>query len=177
MSDEPTLFEYLTQDEWKTCFALAFLADTAEYGPTVNLRPYHVLGGYDDTWESSIIAAVRLLALEHGFDFEAVFVREEDMEILAVQREPLCPENRVYLHSLGVGKLPDIPLAMKTAVRLLEERAPNFSTEPMREALAEIEDARRRVLQTTDGDELEQTRRFIDAALAQLGVRRETYSN
>lgn len=177
MTDEPTLFEYLTQDEWKTCFALAFLADTAEYGPTVNLRPYHVIGGYDDTWESSIIAAVRFLALEHGFDFEAVFVREGDMEILSVQREPLCPENRAYLHALGLGKLPDIPLAMKTAIRLLEERAPSFSTEPLREAKAEIEETRQRVLQTTDGAELEQTRHFIDAALSTLGVRRESQLN
>lgn len=170
MSHKPTIFTYLTREEWKTCFALAFLADT-EYESTVNLRPYQV-EGKERTWESAIIAAVRFLALEHGFKFEGVGVREEDQEILAFQREPVCEGNRIYLDLLALGKLPNIPAAMRTAIRLLNERAPDFNTEPLREALADVEAARDTMLATTDSEELKHTERFIDHALAAIGVER-----
>lgn len=171
MSRRPTLFTYLTRDEWKTCFALAFLAETAEYGATVNLQPYHV-PGKETTWESAFIAVVRWLALEHGVEFEAVWVREEDQEILAFQREPMCEGNRIYLELLALGKLPNIPMAFKTAIKTLNERAPDFDTEPLREALASVEEARATMLATTDPKELERTGRFLDKVLATIGVQR-----
>lgn len=178
MSDQPTIFEFLTQPEWKTCFAVAFMADTAEYGGEVDLRRFHV-EGHEDTWESAIIAAVRYLALEHGMDFEGVMVREEDQEILAYQTTPVCPQNRKYLHLLGIGKLPDIPLALRTAARVLREKAPSFPNEAVREAAEEIEAQRDAVLASDefDPEELKRTETFLDSALSTVGVERIKMTN
>lgn len=168
---EPTIFEYLTQREWKTCFALVFVARTAEYADAVDLRPF-IPPGHEDTWEAWMIAAVRYLGLEHGFRFEAVRVREEDQEILALRREPICFENRIYWNLLSLGKLPDIPSALATAIKDLNEGAPSFNTEPLADVLSEVEDQRRKVLQNTDPEALAETEKTIDAALGAIGVAR-----
>lgn len=169
MAPRPHLFGYLTQEEWKTCFAIAFLADTAAYGREIDLSDYHVRG-QETTWESAIIAAVRFLALEHDFDFEAVGVREEDQEILAKQRNPIRPENALYLELLAVGKLPDIPLAMNVAIRLLHERAPSFNTEALEQCREDIQEQVRQVVTGTNIEELKKTEQVLDAALGSIGV-------
>lgn len=169
MFDRPHLFEYLTQEEWKTCFSLAFLADTSAYGREFDLSDYHV-PGQEATWESAIIAAVRFLALEHDFEFEAIGVREEDHDIVSKQRNPVRPENRLYLELLALGKLPDIPLAMGTAIKLLRERAPSFNTEALEQCREDVREQVRQAVASTDPEELERTEKVLDAALGSLGV-------
>jgi hypothetical protein len=172
---EPHLWEYLAQEEWKTCFALAFV-ETTEYAPAINLRQYHV-EGKEGTWESGIIAAVRFLCLEHNVRFEAVAVREEDREILVSRRDAVEPRNMLYLKLLAMGKLPDIPLALQTAVRLLNERAPSFNTDPLEAASADVEAARRQALATADPEGLVETESLLDRSLAIIGVVRNRKFN
>lgn len=168
MAERPTIFEYLTQEEWKTCFALVFAADT-EFGEDINLSEYHA-EGFEDTWESGIMAAVRFLALEHDFPFTVLRVREEDREFECSQTHPICPQNRLYLHSLGLGKLPDVPLALTTAIKVLHERAPGFNTEALEHLRAEVEEHVRQVVAHTDIEELDRAEKVIDGALASVGV-------
>lgn len=163
------LWEFLTHDEWRTAYAIAFL-DMTEFGEDIDLRPYHV-PSQEHTWESAMIAAVRFLALELGLDFEAVKVREEDHEILSSRTDAVEPGNLIYFQMLKLGKLPADPVrALGAAIRILNERAPSYNTEPMREAMAEIEKARSAVIAHADPEELARTVKAVDHALAIAGL-------
>jgi hypothetical protein len=162
------LFEFLTREEWRMCYAVQFLDDFEEYADAFDLDRFATPGeeGDPDTYEESFRRAIRFLALEHGFEFKALRPRE-DGSIYA--EEPIEARNRVYVSLLQTGGAPDIPGCLR---ELLERAPPSLSTDPIVEAIHEVEtvakDIERKAGEQRPEIEQEISRR--EQALASWGV-------
>lgn len=171
---EPHLFEFLSRVEFKTCFAVAFVADAADYAGAYPLNdasfctPGTPPGTSAESWEESFRRALRNLAFEHGYPFEAVRA-EPDGRILA--GSPICPENRLYVLMFADGGLPHVPDALNSAITDLATKCPSFDAGPLRAALADVEEAVAAVRIDPEGDVLRD--RLRSAAFASLGLVRD----
>ncbi len=137
---EPHLFEFLSRPEFKMCFALAWVSDAADYRGVYPLDSdnYRTPGsppGKAEFWEESIRRAIRYLAFEHGYVFEAVRPHRDGR---IDGKEPITPENKLYRIQLADGGLPHILSALEEAVVLLEQRCPGFEVEPLLAAAADV---------------------------------------
>jgi hypothetical protein len=139
MSD-PHLFEFLSRPEFKMCFALVWVAGSADYRGVYPLDDdsYRTPGtapGKAEYWEESFRRAIRYLAFEHGYIFEAVRPHQDGR---IDGREPITPENRTYRLTLADGGLPHLLSALEEAARHLEEECPSFDLEPLLAAAADV---------------------------------------
>lgn len=165
---EHHLFEFLTREEWRICYAVQFLNDFDEYADPFSLERFATPGleGMADHYEESFRRAIRFLALEHGFEFKALRP-QEDGSIYA--DEPVETRNRVYINLLQTGGSPDIPGCIR---ELLENAPPSLATEPIVEALHEIESVKGDIERKLDEQrpEIEQEIFRREQALASWGV-------
>jgi hypothetical protein len=167
---DPHLFEFLSRPEFKMCFALAWVSDSADYRGCYPLdndsyRTPGSLPGKAEFWEESIRRAIRYLAFEHGYVFEAVRPRQDGR---IDGREPITPENRFYRLQLADGGLPHILSALEEAARHLEERCPGFDLEPLLAAAADVRQSLAGIKIDPEKEALrEQLRR---SAFASLGI-------
>lgn len=168
---EPHLFEFLSRPEFKMCFAVIFIADSADYGGVYPINdpgyctPGTVPGKSAQFWEESFRRAARFLAFEHGYIFEAIRP-EQDGRILA--GHSICPQNKLYAVLLADGGLPHVLSALEDAATHLEFRCPGFDTEPLRAAAADVRQSLEGVKIDPEKEALrEQLRR---SAFASLGI-------
>lgn len=159
------LFEYLTREEWKTLYALAFLDGTDHYGGAYPLRRYADPRA-DETWEEGFYRGLKWLSLEHGVEFTGVAV-SRDGEI-TVPGEPVCEQNLVYLDAfrLGVGANPIS--AMEVACRWLSRNAPDVNLEPLKGCLADLREQRDAV--EVPGEVRDAVMAFRRKALRTIGI-------
>ena len=162
------LFEFLTRKEWRVCYAVQFLDDFEEYADAYDLDRYATPGeeGAPDSYEESFRRAIRFLAIEHGYEFEAV-KPQEDGSIYA--ESPVETRNAMYAILLASGGSPDIPGCLRD---LLAAAPPSLNTEPIREAIHEVESVRDEMIRKSEEQrpEIERELRQRDEALAAWGV-------
>lgn len=165
---EHHLFEFLTREEWRICYAVQFLNDWDEYANPFSLERFATPGleGVDEHYEESFRRAIRFLALEHGFKFKALHPQEDGA---IYSEEPVEPRNRVYINLLQSGGAPDIPGCLR---ELLENAPPSLATEAIVEAIHEIEGVKADVERKFDEQrpEIEQEISRRERVLASWGV-------
>lgn len=137
---EPLLFEFLSRAEWKMCFALIWVNDSLDYKDAYPLdsESYRTPGtpaGKAEYWEESFRRAIRYLAFEHGYEFEAVRPHRDGR---IDGRYPITPENKLYSVVLADGGLPHLSRCLREAADHLEERCPGLDVEPLEAAAADI---------------------------------------
>lgn len=164
------LFQLLTREEWKCCWAVAFLADSEDYGDHIDLERFATPGGRPEdaeTWLETFRRCVRWLA-DLGFRFEALDPKP-DGRIDVLSDGPIEPANILFYAKLATGDAPDYVSALETALEVLPERCPGADLEVFRAALADLQNAVRRV--PAPDREIEQKGDdFADIALSTVGV-------
>jgi len=127
--ERPHLFCFLTREEWKLCYAAAFIEHQgqSDYGGALGLDRYATPGleGRTDDWSEEFRRAIRWLAMEHGFEFQTLRVGENgsitgrptepDGWSDDVPRAPLWG-NALFVFMLAQGQLPNPLDAIRHAI-------------------------------------------------------------
>jgi hypothetical protein len=112
----PHLFICLTREEFKLCFALAFIEHQGreDYGGAIGLDRYATPGteALADSWEEEVKRAIRYLTFDHGFVFEAIRAYEN----MSIQGHPIEEGNMVYVLQMKDGGLPNVLSALQQAI-------------------------------------------------------------
>lgn len=129
----PHPFTFLTRDEWKLVFSVAYLSVADSFAGAYEIHRYTTRGEEGGTrdWCELFLRAVRFLALEHGATFKALRVHRSGV---IENDEPVEPGNVNYAVLLKTG-LPDLPSAFETAIRIAP---PSLDLEPLKGALAQV---------------------------------------
>jgi hypothetical protein len=164
----PHLFTFLTREEFKLAFAVAFVASTDVFGSSYPLERYRTPGfDAEPSWEELIRQAVRYLGLERGYEFTSLHPHDDGRITSSHQVEP---RNAAFVRILEWGSLPDVEDAIRTALAMRTRGSVDLPAEPLEdaleivrghldaarkavnpEALAEIVRIRRRVLEEMMG--------------------------
>lgn len=169
----PHLFTYLTREEFKTLFALVFVAQAVDFRGCYPLDDFATPGTEEvplaqATWEESIRRAGRYLALTYGIEFPSLRF-ERDGRILA-PAEPCQPENMLYVRLFESGQMPSPESALEAAIAKLQN-VEGFDLEPLRSALAGVRQSRDLVLSEEIEPEVKaMAEAYMDAALGTVGV-------
>jgi hypothetical protein len=169
---EPLLFEFLSRAEWKMCFALIWVSDSADYKGAYSLdsESYRTPGspaGKAEFWEESFRRAIRYLSFEHGYEFEAVRPHRDGR---IDGKRPITPENKLYAVTLADGGMPHLLSALRDAAAHLNARCPQVDTEPLQAAAADIELSLQQVKINPEQEALRE--RFRESVFGSLGLAR-----
>jgi hypothetical protein len=112
----PHLFICLTREEFKLCFALAFIESQGreDYGGAIGLDRFPTPGtkAQADSWEEEVRRAIRYLDDEHGFQFEGIQAGNNG----SLQCHPIEEGNMVYVLQMKDGGLPNVLSALQQAI-------------------------------------------------------------
>lgn len=146
---ERHIFGYLSQVEWKACFALVFATHIAfEYRDAYPLRRY-ASGDSDDSLAELFTQAVRYLALEHGTLFAGLTVDAATGTPLAHSEDYLEPRNMIYLSAFATGTMPSPIEAIRVAIPWLQRHAPEMDLDPLHDLLSNLERMRQEAISGT----------------------------
>jgi hypothetical protein len=134
---KPSILLCLSREEFKLCFALAFIESQGrnDYGGALGLDRYATPGSEPraDSWDEEIRRAIRLLTFEHGFAFEGIVARENGSLSCRVVEEG----NMVYHLMLQQGQLPSVLDAVRCAIRW-GEQYPSLPLDTLRAVEADV---------------------------------------
>jgi hypothetical protein len=139
----PSLFQYLTQAEWKLCFSIAFLEASDEFAGAYPLGHYATPGleGRATHYGELFKRAIRFLAMAHDYKFKGMEVGDGGS---IVGRNLVQPENFSYVALLN-GSLPDLPLAIDTAISMAKREIPSLNLDPLHGMLAKVTEDKKRL--------------------------------
>jgi hypothetical protein len=165
MTADHHLFEFLTREEWRMCYALQFLNDWEEYADAFDIDRFATPGteGRPESYEESFRRAIRFLALGHGFTFTSL----QCLDSGEIYGEPIEERNLLYVNLLATGGSPDIPGCLR---ELLAKAPSSVTSEPIREAIEEIEQVVRHIEATAPKDVINERLKAREVALASWGV-------
>lgn len=163
----PHLFTFLTREEFKLCFAVAFVSYTDVFSDAYPLARYSTPGHEpaDHTWEELIKQAIRYLGLECGYQFQALVPHDDGRITAQVQIEP---RNAAFQRLFEWGSLPDVEDALRVAIRLQEVGLPALDPEPLRAALATVRGHLETVRRQVNPDALAEIVRIRRRALDEM---------
>ncbi len=171
----PHLFTFLTREEFKLCFAVAFVSYTDVFSDVYPIARYATPGHEpaDHTWEELIKQAIRYLGLECGYRFQALTPYDDGRITAQVQIEP---RNAAFQRIFEWGSLPDVEDALRVAVRMQGDGLVKIPQEPLRDALAivrgHLETVRRQVNPEAMAEVVKMRRRALDE-LVEAGLSKE----
>lgn len=141
----PHLYQCLTREEFKLCWALRMTLGFESFDDAYPLDSHPSPGAPDiaDTYDEQMKRAIRFLALDHGFNFAGLTVHEDG----SIHGGMIEPRNMTYVRNIALyvrtggelGVMPHPISAAKTAIRILEEQCPALSTEPLHQLIRELE--------------------------------------
>lgn len=133
----PTFFEFLTRDEVRLCFCLAFLENAQGFGGAYPTERFATpsIEGRTDSWIELFRRAIRYLALECDFEFQALDVRADGHILSAGAIEP---RNVAYQALFDSGGMPDLEAALRDTIPMVEREIPGLDPEPLRAALSKV---------------------------------------
>lgn len=134
----PHLFQCLTREEFKVCWAFAFCSRCAGYEDSYDLGRYATpsLEGDTSDWLEIFKRVIRLLHLRHGYSFTGL-LPQPDGEILAKQVEE---RNYLYVTTFKMGQIPDPPSALRMALDDPQIQECGINLEPLRACLDDVEE-------------------------------------
>lgn len=118
-----------------------------------------------------------VLGVQYGVEFEAIRVDEAGGVHLKRER-PIEPRNEMFIYRIAEGKQPDPKAALQTALRLIQERRWAIPTEPLRQALDEVDRSYKEALATIDPETDQLMGKAIHHAMRRAGyIRADDESN
>jgi hypothetical protein len=128
----PQLSLLLSQEEWRTCFAMQWVAtEYGAWGREEQSDGFATLG-------SGLKWAITLLAQRGGYRFKSLRV-DDDGTIFPRQDGVVEPGNLLYVQKVAAGRPVDFLRHVQAAIGLFEREGVTLSVEPLRQAAAEIE--------------------------------------
>jgi hypothetical protein len=164
----PHLFEFLSFEEWKLCFSIAFLEASDLFEASYEIHRYPTPGqeGPTNDFTELFKRAIRFLSFEHGFRFDALEVHRDGR---LTSSGPICPGNAAFFVLLKDKGLPNLPLAFSVAIELAQERATSLPLEPLREAKLQVDQDRAGALSRADPRAERERARMRRSILDELG--------
>lgn len=162
----PTFFEFLTRDEVRLVFCVAFLENAQGFGGAYPTEKFATPGteGRTDSWIELFRRAIRYLALDCGVEFEALDVRA-DGHIFAAG--PIEPRNVAYQALFDSGGIPDLEAALSDVIPRVEREVPGLDPEPLRAALSKVRNDLK-VAEKVDPERAAGIRRLRQAAIREF---------
>lgn len=167
-TDGPHLFQCLSKEEFHVVFAVAFLEanDLFDGSYPISAHASEDHPGETLNWIELFKRAIRYLNRECGMGFSGIDVYPDGE--LAV--EMVEPRNWLYVTMMGdLGMLPNPEKAIELAIELQPHRMPGLNVQPMREALAVIEQHKRSIREQINPDAARALMEFREAALRGAG--------
>lgn len=168
-SRPPHLFQFLTQAEFKLVFALTLVQNSSDF-PEVyyDSAAWATPGSSDDAnWVEYFRRTTRWLGVEKRFEFQGLTPHEDgSIDGHAVVQ----PENHIYVDLMRQGGLPDIPLALETAIQMIAEKGLAISIEPLRATLAGVHEHIRQRRKLVNKEALAGVDELRRRALEEVGV-------
>jgi hypothetical protein len=139
----PSLFQYLTQAEWKLCFSIAFLEASDEFAGAYPLERYATPGfeGKSTNYGELFKRAIRFLAMAHDYRFVGMEVGDGGS---IVGERLVQPENISYVAILN-GGLPDVALALWTAIGMARREVKSLNLDPLHGMLAKVNEDKQKL--------------------------------
>lgn len=140
-------FTLLSWAEWKTLFSISFVTVSDHFKDAYPISEYPSpdCEGPTNDWLELMLRSARFLGLKHGFKFQGLQVRENG----SVGGPVVEPGNENCIDLLRTG-LPNLPLALSTAIDTLLEHDVTFDVSPLKAALAQIHEDVERFLSWGD---------------------------
>lgn len=162
----PHLLHCMARLEVKAVFAVAFLCKSRDFEGSYAIDAYATPGeeGPTSSWLELFRRTVRFLAFQHGVAFQGL-TPKRDGRILARVVEP---RNQIYVTLLESGGLPNIPDALREAIRA-SENWQGFDAEPLRAALADVEQSLADLRDGVDPDQMGALMKLRQRAMAEAG--------
>lgn len=139
MKQPPHLFQCLTREEFKTCWAIAFTSRATGYENAYGLERYATPGleGESADWLEIFKRVIRMLNLRWGYIFTGILPRD-DGEIVGGLIEH---RNSAFLWQFKSGAIPDPQSALTMALDDEQLKMCGINLEPLRMALDDINDS------------------------------------
>lgn len=168
-AEQPHLFVFLTQPEWKLCYALAFADINEMTTDAYPLVQYATEGHEGDTWEEQFRRAIRFLHLACEWRFKGIWVNQEGV---IREKRVVEPRNFLYVRNLRSGRLPGDPrAALQEALRLIaDDGHRNLDPEPLRVCLDVVERQVAFQMAMQDPEKLRELAKRDEDALGSIGV-------
>lgn len=174
------LYCALTREEFQVVWAIRMTLGFESFDDAYPLDAYPSPGApeFAETYEEQVRRAIRFLALEHGFAFQGLEVHDDGR----IEGRMIEPRNAVYVRSIALysatagaaGAMPHPIRAAETAIRILEERCPRLSLDPLHQLIREL-DAAVDEAPDPDPEEVAAIEKIRNKALAAVGVSREIH--
>ena len=171
-TSRPHLYQGLTQDEFRLCWALRMTLAFEDFDDAYPLDAYATPGSPDiaETYDEQMKRAIRFLAIEHGFPFQGLRAHEDGR--IEVGVPPVQPENIAYARGIAMGNFPHPIQAAKTAIRLIEEHGLSLSPDPLHQLIRELHQAVD-LAPDPDPEEHAEIENLKAKALASIGLERK----
>ena len=174
------LYCALTREEFQVVWAIRMTQAFENFDDAYPLDAYPSPGSPEiaNTYEEQVRRAIRFLAMEHDFAFQGLEVGDDG----TIQGRMIEPRNAVYVRAIALyaatngagGAMPHPIRAAETAIRVLGERCPRLSLDPLHQLLRELDSA---VDQAPDPEpeQVAAVEKMKNRALAAVGVSREVH--
>lgn len=130
---EPHLFEFLSRSEFQAAYALAAVSRFTEYQGALELEPYATPGADVGTWEEQFRRAIRYLA-DRGLQYNGLELDGWEIRGLRVVE----PRNLAYEVRFKMGSMPDLILALESAIETFSAMGLDGEAETLRDALETV---------------------------------------
>jgi hypothetical protein len=163
----PKLSWWLTHDEFQLVWAFQWVAYHWRcYGrdDMPDEAAEEIFGSYG----RAMRWALAKLCCEYGVSFVGLSVNENG-EVFLKQEKPVEPRNQFFIYRIASGKQPDPRAALQKALALIRERRWTIPTEPMRQALDEVERSYAEARSAIDPETDQLAGKAIDHAMRQAG--------
>lgn len=168
--DAPHLFVFLTREEFRLCWILAFMESFEEYRGTFPLERYATPGkeGKADDWGEEVRRAARYLHFECEYDFSDLDFYEDGRII--PKGPPVEPRNQAYLHMFMAGSIPDPERAATDSIAWARHNVPRLDYEPIAQFCDDITKEKARVQAELNPEHQEEILHLRKRALDKIGI-------
>ena len=168
------LFEFMTQPEWKLCYAVIFVCDAEGYQDTYPLTKFATPDQDAEqarSWVEAFRQAIRYYGLEAGWEF-AGLRPYNDGRIVTLGNIPLEPNNRIYQEAISLNLVQHHD-ALAVAIRLAGEANLKMNLDPMIDVYNAVQESRGFAAKDANPEALQEWTDLGDRALAEMGIERE----
>lgn len=134
----PTLFEFLTREEFQLCWALVFVENSEELEHELPLADYATPEA-PASLEEDFRRAIRYLA-DNGYHFRGLSL--DGWEIMG-HLPPIEPRNLAYHLKFVSGSMPSPAVALQAAIPALRDLGLESAADRLREALEGVLEAQK----------------------------------
>lgn len=163
----PKLSWWFTHDEFQLVWVFQWVAYHWKcYG--MDEMPEEAADEIYESLGKALRWSAAVLGCKYGVEFSGIRV-DEAGGIYLKQERPIEPRNEMFLYRHAEGKQPDPKAALETALRMIAEHRWTIPTEPLRQALSEVDKSYQEAKATIDPETDQLMGKAIHYAMRRAG--------